>query len=290
MKISIMPAQGQKSWENLTITSEQVQPVAFAGLRKNWFALDGNGAPLRWSARKHHRGACCRPDRVGSAGFVVHRSSGMLHLRRFSGTKLLQAVQTKSIPSLILSVWPLWLPHSLCDGFSAKSGAVAFRPIYGLTWLGFSAIFLLGAPASQCGLVAGAEGKLFQGCLGSCPGASFDLASAAVIGMIDCCFKSNALAGPRKLEVAARNDGSVFSVGVVEWSFFWVYPARHCSWSAVARMGEGARMAGQCRRDADGGVGSTDDTERKIWRCRSHTPGLTGSRCCWSIFGSHCFR
>jgi len=83
-------------------------------------------------------------------GFVVYRSSGMLHLGDFSGTKLLHAVRNANPFLLILY---RFLPFSgvtrfvRCGGrFFSKIWAVAFpKRFIGLTLAGFSAIFSAGA-------------------------------------------------------------------------------------------------------------------------------------------------
>src|SRR3989441_5995350 len=81
-------------------------------------------------------------------GFVVYRSSGMLHLGDFSGTKLLHAVRNANPFLLILSVLAIYGCYAIralrWKVFQQNLGPSHLATIYGLTLAGFSAIFLLG--------------------------------------------------------------------------------------------------------------------------------------------------
>jgi len=169
-------------------------------------------------------------------GFVVYRSSGMLHLGDFSATKLLQAVRNADLFLLILSVVPFMaaMHFALFDGrFFSKIWAVAFRddlrPDPGRIFGNFSA----GARRrAGTAFVAGAEGEVacFRHVWNYVLERLFDLASAAVIAAIGLLlFKSNAQSGgaASKLEVAARTAGLFFSVGVVGAIAFLVYLRLH---------------------------------------------------------------
>jgi glycosyltransferase 2 family protein len=170
-------------------------------------------------------------------GFVVYRSSGMIHLGDFSGTRLLQAVRNANPFLLILSIAAIYGCYALRSlrwkVFQQNLGESHFGTIYGLTLAGFSAVFLLGRAGEPVRplLLARKEKLPMSGMFGIYVlERVFDLASAALIAAIGLLlFKSNAhssgLAG--KLEVAARTTGLLFSIGVAGAIAFLVYLRLH---------------------------------------------------------------
>jgi glycosyltransferase 2 family protein len=170
-------------------------------------------------------------------GFVVYRSSGVLHLGDFSGTKLLQAVRNANPFLLILSVLAIYGCYAIrslrWQIFQRTLGPSRFTTIYGLTLAGFSAVFLLGRAGEPVRplLLARKEKLPVSGMFGIYVlERIFDLASAAVIAAIGLLlFKSTAQSGEAasKLEVAARTTGFLFSIGVVGAVALLVYLRLH---------------------------------------------------------------
>src|SRR5260370_37781398 len=80
-------------------------------------------------------------------GFVVYRSSGMIHLADFSGAKLLQAVRNANPLLLILSLVAIYACYALRSlrwkVFPRNLGPSRFGPIYAMTLAGFAAVFVL---------------------------------------------------------------------------------------------------------------------------------------------------
>src|SRR6267378_5959972 len=147
-------------------------------------------------------------------GFVVYRSSGMIHLADFSGAKLLHAIRNAKSFLLILSIVAIYACYALRSlrwkVFQRNLGPSRFVPIYAMTLAGFAAIFLLGRAGEPVRplLLARKEKLPVSGMFGIYVlERLFDLASAAVIAAIGLLlFKSNALSGEAasNLEVAAR--------------------------------------------------------------------------------------
>ncbi len=170
-------------------------------------------------------------------GFVVYRSSGMLHLGDFSGTKLLHAVRNANPFLLIVSVLAIYGCYAIralrWKVFQQNLGPSHLATIYGLTLAGFSAIFLLGRAGEPVRplLLARKEKLPVSGMFGIYVlERLFDLASAAVIAAIGLLlFKANAQSGgdASRLEVAARTTGLFFSAGVVGAVAFLVYLRLH---------------------------------------------------------------
>ena len=170
-------------------------------------------------------------------GFVVYRSSGMLHLGEFSGTKLLQAVRNANLFLLILSIVAIYGCYALrslrWEVFQKNLGPSHFATIYGLTLAGFSAVFLLGRAGEPVRplLLARKEKLPVSGMFGIYVlERIFDLASAAVIAAIALLlFKVTAHSGEgaSKLEVAARTTGLFVSAGVVGAVGFLLYLRLH---------------------------------------------------------------
>src|SRR5713101_2746940 len=238
----LAPAASAKSWENLTITfgaSAQPDCCLAADCVKIGSRLDGNGGSRYAGQRMQTSSRKLLVVLIGLLvlGFVVYRSSGMLHLGDFSGTKLLQAVRHANPFLLILSVLAIYGCYAIralrWKVFQQNLGPSHFQTIYGLTLAGFSAIFLLGRAGEPVRplLLARKEKLPVSGMFGIYVlERLFDLASAAVIAAIGLLlFKSNAQSGgaASKLEVAARTAGLFFSVGVVGAIAFLVYLRLH---------------------------------------------------------------
>src|SRR5712671_5107183 len=158
-------------------------------------------------------------------GFVVYRSSGMIHLADFSGAKLLHAIRNANPFLLILSILAIYGCYALRSlrwkVFQQNLGPSHFGTIYAMTLAGFAAVFLLGRAGEPVRplLLARKEKLPVSGMFGVYVlERLFDLASAAVIAAIGLLlFKSNAdsSGAASRLEVAARTTGLFFSAGVV---------------------------------------------------------------------------
>jgi uncharacterized protein (TIRG00374 family) len=170
-------------------------------------------------------------------GFVVYRSSGMLHLGDFSGTKLLQAVRNANPFLLILSVLAIYACYALrslrWQVFQKNLGPSRFAQIYAMTLAGFSAVFLLGRAGEPVRplLLARKEKLPVSGMFGVYVlERLFDTASAAVIAAVALLlFQSHSFVseGSSKLQTAARTTGSVLFAGVIAALAFLLYLRLH---------------------------------------------------------------
>jgi uncharacterized protein (TIRG00374 family) len=170
-------------------------------------------------------------------GFVVYRSSGMIHLADFSGTKLLHAVRNANPFLLILSIAAIYGCYALRSlrwkVFQQNLGPSHFGTIYGMTLAGFAAVFLLGRAGEPVRplLLARKEKLPVSGMFGVYVlERLFDTASAAVIAAVALLlFRSHAHAGETasKLETAARTTGSLLFAGVIGAIAFLVYLRLH---------------------------------------------------------------
>jgi uncharacterized protein (TIRG00374 family) len=172
-------------------------------------------------------------------GFVVYRSSGMIHLADFSGAKLLHAVRNARVSYLLLSMVAIYGCYALralrWREFQRHVGRAHFWNIYQMTLAGFAAVFLLGRAGEPVRpLLLARKGKL--------PVADtfgiyvlerlFDFASTAVIAAIGLLvFRAHAhdreAAGT--LETAARTGGSLLAAGVLGAAAVLVYIRLHGS-------------------------------------------------------------
>src|SRR6266568_4375616 len=195
------------------------------------------------------------------AGFVVYRSSGMVHLADFSGTKLLHAIRNADPVLLILSIVAIYACYALRSlrwrVFQRNLGPARFGPIYAMTLAGFAAIFLLGRAGEPVRpLLLARKEKLPIADLFGIYALErlFDLGSAAVIAAVGLLlFQSRGHIGDTagKLETAARTTGSVLFAGVVGATSFLLYLRLHGSALLERRMpgwviapGYRARIAG----------------------------------------------
>src|SRR5258708_7412475 len=172
-------------------------------------------------------------------GFDLYRSSGMIHLGDFSGTKLLRAVRHANPLLLILSILAIYACYALralrWKVFQQNLGPSRFGTIYAMTLAGFAAVFFLGRAGEPVRpLLLSRKEKL--------PIADqfgiyalerlFDLASAAIIAAIALLlFQSYGHVGETagKLETAARTAGSLLFAGVIGAIVFLVYLRLHGS-------------------------------------------------------------
>jgi len=170
-------------------------------------------------------------------GFVVYRSSGMLHLGDFSGTKLLLAVRNADPLLLILSIVAIYVCYALrslrWQVFQKNLGPSRFPQIYGMTLAGFSAVFLLGRAGEPVRplLLARKEKLPVSGMFGVYVlERLFDTASAAVIAAVGLLLfesHSHANVGSAKLQTAARTTGSLLFAGVIIAIAFLLYLRLH---------------------------------------------------------------
>src|SRR6266850_2123684 len=170
-------------------------------------------------------------------GFVVYRSSGVIHLEDFSGTKLLHAVRNANPFLLILSILAIYTCYALralrWKVFQQNLGPSHFGTIYAMTLAGFAAVFLLGRAGEPVRplLLARKEKLPVSGMFGVYVlERLFDTASAAVIAAVALLlFRSHAHAGETasKLETAARTTGSLLFAGVIGAIAFLVYLRLH---------------------------------------------------------------
>jgi glycosyltransferase 2 family protein len=172
-------------------------------------------------------------------GFVLYRSSGMIHLGDFSGAKLLHAVRHANPFLLILSIVAIYGCYALralrWKVFQRNLGPSRFGPIYAMTLAGFAAVFLLGRAGEPVRpLLLSRKEKLPIADVFGIYALErlFDLASAAVIAAIGLLlFQSHGLVGDTagKLETAARTTGSLLFAGVGAAIVFLLYLRLHGS-------------------------------------------------------------
>ncbi len=172
-------------------------------------------------------------------GFVLYRSSGMIHLGDFSGTKLVHAVRHANRFLLVLSIVAIYACYALralrWKVFQQNLGPSRFGPIYAMTLAGFAAVFLLGRAGEPVRpLILSRKEKLPIADLFGIYALErlFDLASTAVIAAIGLLlFQSRAHVGETagKLETAARTTGSLLFVGVAAATVFLLYLRLHGS-------------------------------------------------------------
>ncbi len=124
-------------------------------------------------------------------GFVVYRSSGMVHHSDFSGMEMLHAVRSANPYYLILSLVAIYACYALralrWKVFQQNLGASSFWNIYKMTLAGFSALQLLGRPGEPVRpfLLARKEKLPVSGMFGVyLLERIFDFASMAVIATI----------------------------------------------------------------------------------------------------------
>ncbi|MGB2623983.1 MAG: lysylphosphatidylglycerol synthase transmembrane domain-containing protein [Candidatus Acidiferrum sp.] len=170
-------------------------------------------------------------------GYVIYRSSGMIHGASFSGTKLLHAVRTANPYLLLLSIVAIYACYAIralrWKVFQGNLGPSRFLQIYSMTLAGFTAIFLLGRAGElvRPTLLARKERLPVADMFGIYAlERIFDFASMAVIASIGLfLFQSRGHASPAAtaLEAAAKTAGLVFSGAVVVAIIFLIYLRLH---------------------------------------------------------------
>jgi hypothetical protein len=170
-------------------------------------------------------------------GFIIYRSSGMIHLADFSGPKLVHAVRGANPYLLILSLFAIYACYAIralrWKVFQQNLGGSNFGTIYAATLAGFASIILLGRAGEPVRplLLARKEKLPVSGMFGVYAlERLFDTASTAVIAAIGLLlFQSRAHAGETsgKLETAARTTGSLLFAGVVGAVIFLIYLRFH---------------------------------------------------------------
>src|SRR5438876_2366769 len=166
-------------------------------------------------------------------GFVVYRSTGLINLADFSGTKLLHAIRNANPFLLILSIVAIYACYALRSlrwkVFQRNLGPSRFGTIYAMTLAGFAAIFLLGRAGEPVRplLLARKERLPIADLFGIYTlERLFDLASAAVIASVGVLLvqaRGHVGETAGKLETAARTTGSVLFAGVVGAVVFLLY-------------------------------------------------------------------
>jgi glycosyltransferase 2 family protein len=172
-------------------------------------------------------------------GFLVYRSSAMLHLGDFSGAKLLQTARHASPGLLIVAVIAIYLCYALralrWGVFQGNIGSANFQNIYAMTLAGFSAVFLLGRAGEPVRplLLARKEKIPVADTFGIWVlERLFDTASTAVITIVGLLVYS---AHPHSgdvsaaLEKAATTTGAILALGVAAAIGFLVYLRLHGS-------------------------------------------------------------
>src|SRR5229473_6214593 len=185
-------------------------------------------------------------------GYAIYRSSGMMHLGDFSGTKLWTAIRNADPLLLILSLVAIYSCYALRSlrwkAFQRNLGPSRFGPIYAMTLAGFAAIFLLGRAGEPVRplLLARKEKLPIADLFGIYTlERLFDLASAAVIAAVGLLlFQSRGHIGDiaGKLETAARTTGSLLFAGVAGAVAFLLYLRLHGS-ALLGRRLQGWRIA-----------------------------------------------
>src|SRR5207302_10783625 len=152
-------------------------------------------------------------------GFVVYRSSGVIHLGDFSGTRLLHAARHANPFLLILSIIAIYSCYALralrWKVFQQNLGPSHFATIYAMTLAGFSAVFLLGRAGEPVRplLLARKEKLPVSDMFGLYVlERLFDTAATAVIaglGLVLFQAQAHQAGSASTLQTAARTTGSV---------------------------------------------------------------------------------
>jgi glycosyltransferase 2 family protein len=166
-------------------------------------------------------------------GYAVFRSSGMMHLGDFSGTKLWIAIRNADPLLLVLSLVAIYSCYAIRSlrwkAFQRNLGPSRFGPIYAMTLAGFAAIFLLGRAGEPVRpLLLARKEKLPIADLFGIYALErlFDFASTAVIAAVGLLlFQSRGHVGDTagRLETAARTTGSLLFAGVIGAIAFLLY-------------------------------------------------------------------
>jgi len=194
-------------------------------------------------------------------GFVVYRSSGMIGLAGFSGTKLAAAVGQADVLLLFLSIIAIYACYAIralrWKVFQRNLGASRFWPIYSMTLAGFASVFLLGRAGEPIRpmLLARKEKLPFADMFGIYAlERLFDAASTAVIAAVALLlYQSHPQAGETagSLATAARTTGMVLFAGVAGTVVFLIYLRLHGT-ALLERRLQGWIAAGGSREKVAG--------------------------------------
>jgi len=170
-------------------------------------------------------------------GFVLYRSSGMIHHSNFSGTEMLHAVRSASPYYLILSLVAIYACYALralrWKVFQQNLGPSSFWSIYKMTLAGFSALQLLGRPGEPVRpfLLARKEKLPISGMFGVyLLERIFDFASMAVIATVALLrFRADAQSSEiaRALEKTAKPAAALLVLGILAATALLVYLRFH---------------------------------------------------------------
>ncbi len=169
-------------------------------------------------------------------GFVVYRSSGMVHHSDFSGTEMLHAVRRANPYYLILSLVAIYACYALralrWKVFQQNLGTSSFWNIYKMTLAGFSALQLLGRPGEPVRpfLLARKEKLPVSGMFGVyLLERIFDFASMAVIAAIVLLrFRADGSSETAlALEKTAKPAAALLVLGVIAATALLVYLRFH---------------------------------------------------------------
>lgn len=189
-------------------------------------------------------------------GFLLYRSSGMLHLGEFSGQRLWRAIRGTNPFYVILSVIAIYVCYALrslrWQVFQRNLGKAHFWSIYKMTLAGFAAVFLLGRagePIRPLLLARNAKHPVADVFGIWVLERLFDAASTAVIAAIGLIiFNGRPHAGESagSLEIAAKTTGTFLAFGVVAAVVFLLYLRLEGS-ARMERRLEGWQNAGGWR-------------------------------------------
>ncbi len=169
-------------------------------------------------------------------GFVVYRSSGMVHHSDFSGMEMLHAVRRANPYYLILSLVAIYACYALralrWKVFQQNLGTSSFWNIYKMTLAGFSALQLLGRPGEPVRpfLLARKEKLPVSGMFGVyLLERIFDFASMAVIAAIVLLrFRADGSSETAlALEKTAKPAAALLVLGVIAATALLVYLRFH---------------------------------------------------------------
>src|SRR6266851_3575812 len=169
-------------------------------------------------------------------GFVVYRSSGMVHHSDFSGMEMLHAVRRANPYYLILSLVAIYACYALralrWKVFQQNLGTSSFWNIYKMTLAGFSALQLLGRPGDPVRpfLLARKEKLPVSGMFGVyLLERIFDFASMAVIAAIVLLrFRADGSSETAlALEKTAKPAAALLVLGVIAATALLVYLRFH---------------------------------------------------------------
>lgn len=174
---------------------------------------------------------------LGILGFLIYRSSGLIHLEDFSGAKLWHSVREARLSYLLLSILSIYGCYALralrWQVFERNLGPSSFRQIYAMTLAGFSAVFLLGRAGEPVRplLLAKKENLPVADMFGIYAlERLFDAASTAVIASTGL-FLFNATGRAdeisQKFASAAKTTGTILSAGVLLAAALLVYLRLH---------------------------------------------------------------